>query len=111
MQCMTNLLTCPVCQQHVTKVGNMLKCANSHTFDIAKEGYVNLQLKKLPGDTKEMLVARRDFLERGYYTPLSNNINEMIYHYLCTEEQVGESLPHINVLDAGCGEGYYLGRL
>jgi SAM-dependent methyltransferase len=83
----------------------MLRCSNSHTFDIAREGYVNLLRKKLPGDTKEMLVARRDFLERNHYQPLSDMLNQLVHAYLAT------SSSPINILDAGCGEGYYLGRL
>src|SRR5579859_3385793 len=103
----THLLTCPVCAMPLSKVENMLKCASGHSFDIAREGYINLLRKKLPGDTKEMLVARRTFLERGYYRPLSDTINELIATNLRddTERQ------HVNILDAGCGEGYYLGQL
>jgi len=100
---LTNLLTCPICRLPLSVVGNTFTCANAHSFDIAREGYVNLLRKKLPGDTKEMLVARRQFLEQGYYQALSDQLNELIYAHLPT------SAP--KVLDAGCGEGYYLGRL
>ncbi len=109
-----HLLTCPVCHSHFTEVGNTLKCDKGHTFDIAKEGYINLLTKKLSdsvGDTKEMLLARRNFLDRGYYQPLSDTINKLIYDFLRTEEDSENGLPYINILDAGCGEGYYLGRL
>jgi 23S rRNA (guanine745-N1)-methyltransferase len=100
---LTHLLTCPFCSLPLSVVGNTFTCAKAHSFDIAREGYVNLLRKKLPGDTKEMLVARRQFLEQGYYQPLSDQLNELIYAHLPT------SAP--KVLDAGCGEGYYLGRL
>lgn len=100
---LTHLLTCPFCSLPLSVVGNTFTCANAHSFDIAREGYVNLLRKKLPGDTKEMLVARRQFLEQGYYQPLSDQLNELVSAHLST------SAP--NVLDAGCGEGYYLGRL
>ena len=83
----------------------MLTCTNSHTFDIAREGYVNLLRKKLPGDTKEMLIARRNFLEQGYYQPLSDAINFLV------SAALGPETPSFNILDAGFGEGYYLGRL
>lgn len=111
MDCLIHVLTCPVCQTHFSQVGKSLKCANGHTFDIAKEGYVNLQLSKLTGDTKEMLLARRDFLDREHYQPLSDSINELISDYLHHEEREVGVLPYITLLDAGCGEGYYLGRL
>src|SRR6266487_2793595 len=101
----TCLLTCPICNATLEKTDNMLKCTNAHTFDIAKEGYINLLRKKLPGDAKEMLAARRDFLERGYYRPLSDTLNELVRTYLVDPSAL------TNILDAGCGEGYYLGRL
>jgi 23S rRNA (guanine745-N1)-methyltransferase len=100
---LTHLLTCPFCGLPLSAVGNTFTCANAHSFDIAREGYVNLLRKKQSGDTKEMLVARRQFLEQGYYQPLSDQLNELVYAHL------SNSAPH--VLDAGCGEGYYLGRL
>ena len=104
------ILTCPLCQAHLTQVGSAVKCENAHTFDIAKEGYINLLTKKLPdsmGDTKEMLLARRAFLEREHYQPLATVINTLLYNYLKTDDD----LPYVNILDAGCGEGYYLGQL
>jgi 23S rRNA (guanine745-N1)-methyltransferase len=83
----------------------ILKCAHAHTFDIAKEGYVNLLRKKQIGDAKEMVQARRSFLERGFYQPLADTLNTLGSAYLHEHAQP------LNVLDAGCGEGYYLGRL
>jgi len=59
------------------------------------------------GDTKEMLLARRAFLEYGYYQPLATTIATLLYDYLKEKED----LPYITMLDAGCGEGYYLGQL
>jgi 23S rRNA (guanine745-N1)-methyltransferase len=100
-----SLLACPFCQGALEEVGKSLVCSNRHSFDIAREGYVNLLRKKLPGDTREMLVARRAFLERGFYQPLSDVLNELIVTRIREMEQPA------CVLDAGCGEGYYLGRL
>ena len=109
-----SLLACPICAQSLTlsESGNALQCANGHSFDIAREHYSNLLLKKAPGDTKEMLQARRQFLERGHYAPLSNQINELLSHYLAeTVLPDHEQDSGIPILDAGCGEGYYLGSL
>lgn len=111
MDCLTHLLTCPICHLRFAKIGHSMKCATGHTFDIAKEGYVNLATGKMPGDSKEMLLARRAFLERGYYLPLSDMLNNLVINYLHSQEQELGVLPHVNILDAGCGEGYYLGRL
>ena len=105
------LLRCPVCDRSLTKVGDTLQCSSQHSFDIAREGYVNLLRKKVPGDTKEMLVARRNFLERGYYDALSNMLNELVSTCLMLIGNRGwEDWPQA-ILDAGCGEGYYLSRL
>jgi 23S rRNA (guanine745-N1)-methyltransferase len=104
------LLLCPVCREYLIKdVSNKAyKCMNNHSYDIAKEGYVNLLISnqkrtKNPGDSKEMVLARIDFLSRGYYKKLSDKINEKIVKYL-----IKQSKKQFNILDLGCGEGYYL---
>ncbi|MBV9230780.1 MAG: rRNA (guanine-N1)-methyltransferase, partial [Chloroflexi bacterium] len=107
----THLLACPVCGAQFGSADKTLRCANGHSFDIAREGYVNLLLKKLPGDSKEMLVARRNFLERGCYRPLSDAINELVYGCLREQQGASDEAETANILDAGCGEGYYVGRL
>jgi 23S rRNA (guanine745-N1)-methyltransferase len=119
-----NFLICPICGQPLapSASGSALQCPRNHSFDIAREQYVNLLLKKAPGDTREMLQARRLFLESGHYAPLSNHINELVSRYLTeaiqptlasvsapTHDAVNQ--PCVPILDAGCGEGYYLGSL
>ncbi|MGH2496003.1 MAG: putative RNA methyltransferase [Ktedonobacteraceae bacterium] len=99
------LLACPLCHTGLRQIDAALKCANGHSFDIAREGYVNLLLQKRTGDAKEMLRARRNFLERGFYAPLADAVNESVHTHLSDLPE----LPYI--LDAGCGEGYYLDRL
>ncbi len=69
-------LICPICGQALKADGKSLLCRKSHCFDIAKQGYINLlpvqnKHSLSPGDTKEMLLARRRFLDsgmEGYYT-------------------------------------------
>jgi 23S rRNA (guanine745-N1)-methyltransferase len=107
------LLLCPVCKDKVIKdiSSKTYKCNNNHTYDIAKEGYVNLLISnqkrsKNPGDSKEMVLARVEFLSRGYYGVLSNKINEIIVESLKLDK--GNKF---NILDLGCGEGYYLTSL
>ncbi|MGL4337862.1 MAG: putative RNA methyltransferase [Turicibacter sp.] len=104
------VLCCPVCQSTFQKVEKQYLCENRHSFDCAKEGYVNLLLahqksSKDPGDSKEMMVARQRFLTRGYYEKLSDEIISMINKYVYLPDQ------DIQVLDAGSGEGYYVDRL
>lgn len=103
---MSELLSCPLCGGAFVLDHAMLRCSNGHSFDLAKEGYVNLLRKKVLGDTKEMVLARRAFFDKGYYQPVSDLLNQLLGESL--------SLPHLNplcILDAGCGEGYYGGRL
>ncbi len=97
---------CPLCQQPLQQVNNQYKCRDNHSFDFAKEGYVNLlpvQFKKSkdPGDNKEMVVARRAFLEKGHYAFLQQAIVDVINTY-----QTQGTL-----IDLGCGEGFYTHKI
>ncbi len=102
-------LICPVCDEPLAEGEQTLQCARRHSFDIAREGYVNLLLrhKRLPetvGDSPEMLRARREFLWRGFFDPLSARLNA-----LAAGSVAGQAEPV--VVDVGCGEGFYLKRL
>ena len=93
---------CPVCGKPLEIAGNSYKCDQGHCFDIAKSGYVNLLLSKhigktIHGDNKLMVAARREFLDKGYYSPLREALCAAVKKYFS-----GSVL-----LDAGCGEGYY----
>lgn len=106
------ILICPICKDKLTKCmeKKVYTCKNNHSYDIAKQGYVNLIISnqkrsKNPGDSKEMVLARVDFLNRGFYKTICNKINEVIYEYL---KDIKEK---INILDVGCGEAYYLSQL
>jgi 23S rRNA (guanine745-N1)-methyltransferase len=106
------LLICPICREPLIQVERVLKCARNHSFDMAKEGYVNLlpSRKKLAatvGDHAEMLQARRRFLDAGYYAVLSQSINEQVAALLQSHFLHKSAA----ILDAGCGEGYYLDKL
>lgn len=90
---------------------NALRCDQGHSYDIAREGYVNLLLANQkasasPGDTKAMAASRRAFLDKGYYLPLSDRINCLV----CGDRR-GNEAADAAILDAGCGEGYYLHQL
>lgn len=96
--------SCPLCHLPLSQEKQRYSCENRHSFDVAKEGYVNLmpvhhKRSKDPGDNKEMMQARRRFLEKAYYHPLRQRIAD-----LCAEALVGSD--H-QLLDIGCGEGYY----
>lgn len=93
---------CPVCGEALENHEKFLKCLNGHSFDKAKSGYTNLLLSNrmnsaVPGDNKLMVSARRDFLNKGYYSALADRLCETVKKYI----------PTGILLDAGCGEGYY----
>jgi len=105
----TDLLACPVCGESLTAGQRSFRCANGHLFDVAREGYVNLLLaqhrhSKDPGYSREMIAGRRDFFDAGHYQGLADDLGRLIVGYL--PGRAGQT-----VLDAGCGEGYYLRRL
>ncbi|GCF10747.1 putative RNA methyltransferase [Dictyobacter arantiisoli] len=100
------LLCCPICQLPLEEQSGTLRCERSHSFDLAREGYVNVLRKKVLGDTKEMLQARRAFFDKGYYQPVSDALNALLIAHLPQRRTTP-----IHLLDAGCGEGYYSGRL
>lgn len=106
-------LICPRCQSAFTARDGALRCASGHSFDIAKESYVNLLATQgaapLVGDSREMLRARRAFLDRGHYQPLAAAISVCVAARLDASATVPGPLGAI--LDVGCGEGYYLGQL
>ncbi len=94
---------CPVCKGELFDAGKSLKCSLGHCFDISKFGYVNLLMSskssaKHHGDDRLMVRARRDFLDKGYYSFLCEKLCEICGSYLDSNSVV---------LDAGCGECYY----
>ncbi len=98
-------LLCPVCGLALSKECNTWCCPNRHCFDIARQGYVNLltvdkKHARHPGDTKEQVAARKAFLDGGFYSPIAAKLCETVL-----------PLSPKAVLDAGCGEGYYLTQL
>ncbi|MCX5876913.1 MAG: methyltransferase domain-containing protein [Deltaproteobacteria bacterium] len=109
---MTSILQCPVCREPLLPTATGYQCATNHSFDAARQGYVNLVLahnkhSKEPGDDPDMIQSRRRFLDLGYYLKVSDGINRTIATALSS------LVPHTNcsILDAGCGEGFYLQRL
>ncbi|MBE6569129.1 MAG: hypothetical protein E7658_02785 [Ruminococcaceae bacterium] len=102
-------LRCPLCGGGFSRNNNVLSCSAGHSFDLAKEGYVNL----LPpgkgknartGDEKDMIRARREFLALGLYAPISDGIAELLAGYVKDDR---ETL----LCDSGCGEGYHTLRI
>lgn len=101
-------LLCPLDGLPLHRNDRCLVCLNGHQFDLAKSDYVNLlpvqnKRSKDPGDSKEMVAARRQFLDGGYYGPILDAISKSLPMYF--------NQSRLHILDAGCGEGYYLSHL
>ena len=97
------LLECPACGAALVRADRALRCATGHSFDIARQGYVNLLLGHLePGtaDTREMVEARDAFLSAGHYTPIATAVAETV----SDAPAAGRGL----VVDVGAGTGTYL---
>jgi len=100
-----SLLRCPVCGEALSRQDRTYRCTAGHSFDLARQNYVNLLLPNRggaqePGDSQEMVDARVRFLSGGYYRPLAEELARQ-----CRNLSGGEA---VSLLDAGCGEGSYL---
>ena len=100
-------LICPKCHEPLVQIERSYKCCNNHNYDLSKSKYLNLLLNpdkatNNPGDSKESLVARKAYLNKGYYSIISDTLNQLILKYKPQANQI---------LDLGCGEGYYTQRI
>ena len=96
-------LKCPVCAGLLEQTERTLRCENGHSYDVARQGYVNLLMSnrssaKRHGDDKLMVVSRQEFLDAGHYDCLCDGLCALAMQ-LCEGE--------VRLLDAGCGEGFY----
>lgn len=92
---------CPKCRGRLNVFDGYVKCPEGHSYDRARAGYYNLLLSNSGqnhGDNREMILARRDFLDTGAYAPLRERIAELVDECLFSNG---------TILDVGCGEGYY----
>lgn len=102
-------LACPLDSEPLSLIDGQLRCPHKHSFDIARQGHINLlpvQFKrsKEPGDSREMIEARQRFLNSGTYQPIADTLSRL------TGTLISDQDIHC-ILDAGCGEGYYLDHL
>ena len=96
------LLWCPLCKSGFTAAAGALVCRSGHSFDLAREGYVNLLpgRRRRPGaggDNPAQLRHRAEFLDAGHLDALTTTI----------VSRVERSSPE-RILDAGFGTGHHL---
>ncbi len=99
---MKKILICPKCREELFCKDKVFKCVNNHSYDVAKQGYVHLILgsSKAGGDDKDMCRSRHEFHNMDYYKCLSDKLADICISNNC-----------VSILDAGCGEGYYLRKI
>lgn len=125
-----SMLRCPVCGRVLEEDGRGARCAVGHTFDRAREGYLNLlrssKAGDRTGDPKAAARSRRDFLDRGYYRPLRDELVRLVGRLAAeksdgTTNEADVEAPGdgptraargpLALLDICCGEGYYTSAL
>ena len=95
-----SLFACPICQESMTiqEQGRMV-CLANHSFDIAKQGYINMLTHGAASKySKELFESRKTVIDSGIYDEIEDKIIELI-------------APAQTVLDTGCGEGSHLARI
>jgi 23S rRNA (guanine745-N1)-methyltransferase len=95
------LFCCPICQQPLEQQGQVFRCASAHSFDLSREGYLNLlavhqRRSANPGDDASMIASRRHFLDAGHYSPLVDALTSVLSAHRIS-----------SLVDLGCGEGFF----
>ncbi|MFU2206024.1 methyltransferase domain-containing protein [Streptococcus pluranimalium] len=103
LQSSAHLFTCPVCQDTLEAVDKRFVCPQNHSFDMAKQGYINLLLngKKDRHYDKASFERRHQILEADFYDHILKTIEKLVLDD--SSEKV--------ILDVACGEGYYARQL
>ncbi len=90
-------ILCPFCKEELKRIDHSFTCINRHSFDLAKQGYLNLNDHPAQsGDSEELIRARRDFLAKDHYLFLKEQVSSLLLKYEVS-----------SLIDLACGEGYY----
>lgn len=101
-------IRCSLCNSPMKVVDfKSLICSNNHSFDFAKQGYVNMLIRSTNSHYDKKLFAARQkiIMESNLYALLHQKIAEVI------NKRIPPSNDEIRIFDAGCGEGSHLKRI
>jgi 23S rRNA (guanine745-N1)-methyltransferase len=111
-------LLCPVCTAPLAEAQQAYRCANGHSYDRSRHGYVDLLphghgRSNRTGDTRAMIAARERFLDAGHYAPLRDAVVRLVTRHrsMDRDEAGSASSDPVRgpvVLESGCGDGWYL---
>ena len=107
-------LACPIDGLPLVLDGARCRCAGGHSYDRAREGYWNLlvvqhKASRDPGDSREMVAARRRFLDAGHFAPVADAVFQAVRTVMASAGETPQR--PFTIVDAGCGEGFTLDRL
>ncbi len=107
----TDTFVCPVDGNPLLPIDTGVRCTAGHVFDRARERYLNLLLvqhkaSRDPGDNKAMVAARTRILDSGCFAPVAASLFQLVSDHVTSPLH---DRP-LRLVDAGCGEGYYLER-
>lgn len=98
------LLKCPICDSSM-EVQDLksIVCSNRHTFDIAKQGYLNLMTNHIKTNYDRTLfeARRKVIVESSFFSPLNKAITTFINEYAPSKKE-------LTLVDMGSGEGSHL---
>jgi 23S rRNA (guanine745-N1)-methyltransferase len=101
----TGALRCPLCRGGLSPVDGALVCPARHTYDIARQGYVNLLTGRTPAgvDTAGMVAARAEVFAAGHLAFLTTALADAAAAAVAAWPP-----PPGLVVDAGAGTGGHL---
>lgn len=104
-------LRCPLCAAPFTPSGQALRCQAGHSFDVARQGYVNLLPGRPPAgvDSPEMVASREEVLGAGLFEFLIRAVVSSARRAVAdTAAETGADDEPGLVVDVGAGTGHYL---
>ncbi len=100
------LLACPLCSAAMAAERGSLRCALGHSFDFARQGYVNLFTGRHAEYYDAALFrARSAVCAAGFFGPMLDALTNTLRVLM---PQPSAAPGALAVLDAGCGEGSHL---